>query len=430
MPGSRSSASSSRSRSHSGRSSAARVAHPPHARRSWAWLGLLAGFSMVVGPSVALSQAGPEPIVIRRGGVYTGTYRSLNAQQPCITIATDEPVTLRGCVLSGTGDLIRATQGWARLTVVDCRGYGLPPTQDQEARGHFLVAEGATALRIEHNYLEQTRGISVLRWNGDGTATQTLAVRYNQARNIDSRYRNGGGTMANFVGLDKVNNLPNLEIAWNEVINEPNNSLVEDNIAIYSSGGTAQSPFRVHDNYVQGAYPFPATADKFSGTGMIIDGDPHSSQGYVEAYNNQFVSTCNSAMNIAAGHDINYHHNRLVTAAVLPDGSRLPTAYTGIAVFNGCHQANFGNIRVDSNIIGYVQWGRENPYQNRQDEGDYGLRIVTNTEHLPNPVTRQTEQAEFTRWQQKLRVQNLRVGPAPQAPARRTGKNTVVHAVR
>jgi hypothetical protein len=362
------------------------------------------------------AQQGPDPIVIRKGGVYTGTYRSTDSGTPCVTIATTAPVTLRNCTLSGAGNLIEANIGNAQLTVINCRGYGLVPSQDQTARGHFVVASGAKSVRIEHNYLEQTAGINIYQWNGDGSAGQTLTVRYNQARNIDSRYRNGGHTLSNFVGLNAVRVLANLEIAWNQVVNEPNNSLVEDNIAIYNSGGTARSPFRVHDNYVQGAYPYPAASEKYSGTGLIVDGDKDSSQGYIEAYNNQFVSTCNSAMNIASGHHVRYHHNRIVTSGLLPDGLPLGSAYTGIAVFNCCHQAAFGHHQVDHNTIGYVQWGRSSPYPNRQDEADYGLRIHANTEHLSNPVTLRTELAEWERWQQKLRKQALMVGPVlPQA---------------
>ncbi|TGE14042.1 hypothetical protein [Hymenobacter elongatus] len=378
------------------------------------WLVLLTGLSLLVGPSRAVPATGPAPLIIRRGGTYTGSYRSTDSQVPCITIATKEPVTLRNCVLSGAGNLIEAKQGWAQLTVVDCRGYSLLPSQDQVQRGYFLVADAAQSVRIENNYFEQTAGISIYQWNGDGSAAQTLTVRYNQAKNIDSRYRNGGGTLTNFLGLNGVRGLRNLEIAWNEVINEPNKSLVEDNIALYNSGGTAQSPFRIHHNYVQGAYPYPATAAKFSGTGMIVDGDQASNQGFIEAYNNHFVSTCNSAMNIASGHDVYYHDNRLVTSGLLPDGSHLPSAYTGIAVFNAYNQASFGNFKVDNNTIGYVQWGRNSPYQDRQDEADYGFKILTNTQHLPNPITLQTEKDEYIRWLGKVRKQGIRLGPAAQ----------------
>ena len=58
--------------------------------------------------------------------------------------------------------------------------------------------------------------------------------------------------------LDKVRHLAGVEIAWNEVINEPGNSAVEDNISIYLSSGTPQSPIRIHDNFIRGAFPISA----------------------------------------------------------------------------------------------------------------------------------------------------------------------------
>ena len=364
------------------------------------------------------------PLVITQGGTYTGNYRSNTSGVPAITIQTSQPVILENCIIASAGDLIDGKPAQADLTIRNCKGYGLTPSADNTRRGYFVAVNGARNLRVENNYFEQCMGINVHTWVGNGTPSQTLTIRYNKVKNIDSRYRNSGNTYTNFVGMDKVANLANQEIAWNEVINEPNNSLVEDNINFYDSGGTAQSAVKVHDNYIQGAYPFPATAPDFFGTGMIIDGTDINTQGYVEVYNNQIVSACNSAMNIAAGHDIYYHNNRLVTAAVLPDGTRLPSAYAGIAIFNSSQAPAFGNIRVDNNTIGYVHFGRSNPYQDRQDEGDYGLQIVTNTQHLPNPVTRATEQQEYTLWQQKLQQNGVSLGAGgtatstpPPAPA-------------
>ena len=377
---------------------------------------LLPGLSPVQAQAPNVTYSGP--LVITQGGTYSGNYRSTDPNTPAIKVQTTQPVVIENCIIAGVGELIDARSNGTNLIVRNNRGYGLPQTQDNVPRGRFINANQARSLRIENNYLEHTTGITIHMWSGDGSPAQTLTVRYNQAKNIDARYRNGGSTFGNFIGLDKVYALKNMEIAWNQVINEPNNSLVEDNIALYNSGGTAQSPFRVHDNYVQGAYPYPADSPKFSGTGMIIDGDKTNTQGFIEAYNNQFVQTCNSGMNIAAGHHVRYHHNRIVMSGLLPDGTRLPSAYTGIAVFKGYEQSSFGNHQVDNNTIGYVQWGRSNPFPDRQDEADYGIRIITNTQHLPNPVTRDTEANEFTIWQQKLRKQGVQVGPGVRSAAR------------
>ncbi|UOQ50802.1 Ig-like domain-containing protein [Hymenobacter cellulosivorans] len=355
------------------------------------------------------------PLTITQGGTYTGNFKSTNSRVPCILIQTTQPVIIENCILAGAGDLILANAGGYNLTVRNNRGYGLQQSLDNERHGRFLEVNGARSVTIENNYFEHTTGIAIYQWSGDGSASQTLKVRRNVAKNMDGRYRNGGGTFCNFLGLNQVKALSNVEVAWNQVINEPNNSLVEDNINFYNSGGTASSPMSIHDNYVQGAYPFPATDTKFTGTGMIVDGDGSSQQGYLDATQNQFVSTCNSAMNIAGGHHVRYTQNRMVTSGLLPNGTKLNATYCGIAVFNFYQQALFGNHLVDNNTMGMVKWGANNPFPNRNDNGDYGFPIHTNTQHLPNPITLQTEQDEWTRWINKLKANGITIG---------TGTNT------
>ncbi|TGE29295.1 Ig-like domain-containing protein [Hymenobacter metallicola] len=353
------------------------------------------------------------PITITQGGTYTGNFKSTNSRVPCITIQTTQPVIIENCILAGAGDLILANAGGYNLTVRNNRGYGLQQSIDNERHGRFLEVNSAKSVTVENNYFEHTTGIAIYMWSGDGSPAQTLKVRRNMAKNIDGRYRNGGGTFCNFLSANKVANLANVEVAWNQVVNEPNNSLVEDNINFYNSGGTAQSPINVHDNYVQGAYPYPATGNAFTGTGMIIDGTGDSQQGYLDAMNNQFVSTCNSAMNIAGGHHVRFNNNRMVTSGLLPNGQKLNATYCGIAVFNFYQQAVFGSHQVDGNVMGMVKWGANNPFPDRNDNGDYGFQIHTNTQHLPNPITLQTEQAEWTRWVSKLQQNGITIGTGP-----------------
>ncbi len=38
--------------------------------------------------------------------------------------------------------------------------------------------------------------------------------------------------------LDHVQGVPHMEIAWNQIVNEPDRSAVEDTISAYASGGT------------------------------------------------------------------------------------------------------------------------------------------------------------------------------------------------
>jgi hypothetical protein len=366
---------------------------------------------------------GDAALVITHGGTYTGTYRNTSSGTACIRVATTEPVVLDGCTLTGPGNLIEAGEG-ADLTVRNCRGQGLAPTTDQQAPGRFLDVYRPSRLTVEHNEFTQTSGIVVNRWSGISATGPTLTVRYNRVRNIDGRWRDGkGSTPSSFLILNTVQSLPRVDIAFNEVVNAPDKSLVEDNINLYNSAGTAQSPLHVHDNFVRGAYPFPATADKFTGTGLTSDGDAKTLEeaaGFIEADHNQFVATGNAAMNLAAGHDIYYHHNRAVTSGTLPDGQRFRAGHAGLGVFNYYHQppSVFFNNRVEQNTVGYVSWGGHAPAANRQDLSEGACAPCTGTVHLLGPITLATEELEWKSWQQKLKQKGVVVGPLPhQQPA-------------
>ena len=381
----------------------------PHYLLSW----LLIATGLLPGRAVAQTISYAAPLVITKGGTYSGNYQSLDSNVPCILVNTTAPVVLQGCRLAGAGHLIQSGTG-ANLTIRDCTGTGLTPSVDGRPPGHFLGSYQSQSLVVEHNSFSGTSGIVVDRWAGN---SGTLTVRYNQARNVDGRWRNNGGSsLCSFLQLNTVTNLPGVEIAFNEVINTPNQSLVEDNINFYNSSGTAGSPMRVHDNFVRGAYPYPATSGTYTGSGLTTDGDASAlgtAAGYIEASANQFVSTCNAGMNIAAGHDINYHDNRLVSSGLLPDGTRLRTTYAGTAVFNYYNQPAgvFFNNRSVNNTIGYVRWGSSSPYPNRQDLSPGNCATCTGTINLPNPVTLASEDNEYAFWQQKLAQNGVVLGP-------------------
>ncbi|WP_156126299.1 hypothetical protein [Hymenobacter sp. DG25B] len=376
---------------------------------------VLTGACLTMESSQAFLSEGPNgPLVIRQGGTYSGTFISTDASRPCVRILTREPVLLRNSYLKGSGHLIEAAPG-AWLTVENCYGRGVLPQIPETARGRFLVAEGARMLRIEHCTMEQTTGIYVLRWSGEGTPEETLTVRYNRSRNIDGRYWNGGRTRASWLSLDKVWRVPGIEIAWNQVINEPDSSLVEDNINFFNSSGTPEKPIQLHNNYIQGAYPYPATSPQYSGSGIMMDGQGATAEtttAYVQAYSNQVINTCNAGMSIAAGHDIRFFQNRVVHSAHLPDGRYLPSTFAGLAIFNHYNMDSsvFNRHSIDHNVVGYNNQNYSAPVSGRQDEHRHACTSCSAQQHLPNPITRRTEQLEWRLWKRKLRRHQVKVG--------------------
>ena len=98
-------------------------------------------------------------------------------------------------------------------------------------------------------------------------------IRSNRARNMNGLLSDGNGgylpgegsnrSQARFIQFDRVQSVPGIDVGWNEVINYPGRSLVEDNIDIYGSGGTPNQPLEIHDTYIQGAYPYKAAQDAY-----------------------------------------------------------------------------------------------------------------------------------------------------------------------
>lgn len=345
------------------------------------------------------------PLRITSGGTYSGAWRSDDPNTAAVVIATDEPVIIENCFVRTAQWGFREGAPGVDLTIRNCQ---IRPTPGNKGQAHAINIASASNLRIENNYFEDVDGIEIYQWWVESTPAQTLHVVGNRAKNISTH-------MGNFVILNTVGQLRDAEIAWNEVINEPDMSSVEDNINIYNSSGVAGSPLRIHNNFVWGAFPNPALAERFTGTGITTDGssdDPAKITAHVHAYDNQFVGTCNAAMNIAAGHDITYERNRMITSAKLADGRELNATHAATAIFDfyNAGPTKFYNHRVDDNIIGFVSPGYNRPYADRNDGSWDGCDTCSNTS-LPNPITYAMEEDEYARWQAKVAAAGRLIGP-------------------
>src|SRR5690606_2310004 len=174
-----------------------------------------------------------------------------------------------------------------------------------------------------------------------------------------------------FVQFNQVKNISHAEIAWNEVINEPYNSRVEDNINIFRSSGTKASPILVHNNFISGGYTIKPELNgefdeegyrqfwKYSGGGILLgDGSGHNKKelsAHVRGFQNQVISTTNYGIAIYAGIDIQYFNNRILSSGYLPDGQFNANQNIGIHVWNGSRSINFINNYAYDNLVGWIR---------------------------------------------------------------------------
>lgn len=348
-----------------------------------------------------------DQIVITQGGTYSGQWQSLDPNVPAVLVATTEPVIIQNSLIRGRGNLISTSGGGVNLTVVNTRGYGLNPEVAGMIPGRFVNAEGVVNVDIENSYMEGTSGIYVYDYQGDYSAGQTVKVLKNSAHNIDGRFSDGAGgwladgELVQFFQMNGIQNLPGVEIGWNQIINDPDDSLVEDNINIYASSGTPTSPIAIHDNYIQGAYALNAAVNAdYSGGGIMLS-DGGSS--YVQAFNNQVISTSNYGIAIASGHDNSFFNNRIISSGLLPTGQAIAAQNVGAYIWNMDSSPVFYNNSGSGNLIGWMKNGQRNDYWTpNASNWSYGA--------WPGTVSSATEAGEWTFWQNKLATSGVMVG--------------------
>lgn len=325
------------------------------------------------------------PLVITAGGAYSGNWESTDPATYAVDVRTVRPVILENCNIRGKSDPLVRAVAHAHVTIRNCSAYGVLPDLATRPRGHLLNGVFAYA-DVENNYLEHTSGIQLAGGQRPTVANTraTIRVLRNRVEDVDGRLPPGSPCPGeaqsvstgfychvHFVGLLGVRSDPNVEIAWNEVINEPGESAMEDVILVISSSGLPAAPIDIHDNYVQGAGPpDPATDQKWGGSGinggddLVLDrSDPHRRDpafvsAYVHVHDNQVVGGANWAFCVVAAHDVIVERNRAVHSGLLPDGRTIATN-THAVVFYDIYGLNARGPVVSANAarnnaVGYT----------------------------------------------------------------------------
>ncbi|MGD1046671.1 MAG: T9SS type A sorting domain-containing protein [Bacteroidota bacterium] len=347
-------------------------------------------------PTPPPTQGFSGPITITQGGTYSVHVVSQN-QGPAITIATPDPVTITNSVIEGTSKLITCSTFHVKLTVINSDLYGLYPGGTGNHADLAVDLYKFDYLHFMHNHIYQNGGINLVLWSGSYQGGSPIVVKYNYAYNIDGRLTDGiggysGSVITCFVQLNTDTNAAGVEIAWNEVENIPNQSRVEDNISIFASSGTANSPIDIHDNFIRGGYPFPADdATVYTGAGITL-GDYGGN--FEVARNNQVIETTGAGIDICGGTNETIHDNRIVATKCKQ------TYGVGILILNQYAWAPFGNNKSYNNIVGWYR----SASGFRQDWNLPGDVLDSNNVHLNGdgtPITLTDVANEYAIWQNK-----------------------------
>jgi hypothetical protein len=368
------------------------------------------------------------PLVVKKGGIYSGNWESKDPNVPAVSIQTSEPVTIENANIRSKGSLIKGFGN--RIVIRNVKAYGLNPNIRGRSVGWFVSAEEFYSVRVENSYAENTLGIYLRKFKGNPESGETATIIKNKFKNVNGLPSNGSGGylldkpdgIAHTIQFNDVTRIKNAEIAWNEIVNEPGKSQVEENINMYVSGGTPDSPILIHDNYIQGGYNAqPTRKTGYAGGGIIVgDGSIYnpSVTGYTKVYKNQIVSTTNQGIAIAGGTGNHVYENRIIGSGLLPDGSRIVSQNVGIYMWNSdaskAHNVSiFANNSMSNN---YVAWTKVGIDGNTTNNPWWLPDCTTGNSTCGGNVdggkaTLEAERQEYINWRKKLSEAQIFLGP-------------------
>ena len=296
---------------------------------------LVAGFQIKTDDASAVTFSGP--ITITSGGTYSPISSGVD-------INTTQPVTLVNCSIRATNRHLVTVAPGANVTIRNCSFEGSATPNNAGYRGIF--ASSPASLSVTDNDFLHIAAVKVVG------GTPTISILRNRIRDVIGDETNCcGGGYAPGLQLSNLTS-PNAEIAWNEIINKPGQSNMEDGVNLFAaSGSDAAHPIRIHNNFIWGAYPLPIT-DRYSGGG-ILTGDGGGGTHNITATNNQVVGTTNYGLQIGGGTNNHFDNNRVVASGTTADGTPIPAMNVGGTFWT--YNTAPSNSTMNNNVVGWMR---------------------------------------------------------------------------
>lgn len=345
----------------------------------------LAGLYSTAGATPVNPTTQPAALVITKGGVYTGTYATVDIKAPA-----GQLVDLERCTFTGPGDCVDQTTP-CDLKIWNC-------TFSTNSPNKAVSVWDFGTVDIEHNLLNGTGGILV---HSNGHA-KSVNISYNRGNNITGKTGATSRVKTSFIQVYRV--YCQQSIWWNHLENKPGDSATEDAISELLAGGANASALAdISNNFINGVYNWPRVAG-FSGSAImafdpggafsVVDG------GYTHVHDNQVCNSENEAYAMAGANNVELDHNRAVLEL-----SATKFVTTGYRAWNWADKTvKFGTASSFHDNVSC--WPRASG-----KHYDYSIDApVTNTNNQPFTST---AAAELARWQQKCDAAKICVGPLP-----------------
>jgi hypothetical protein len=338
---------------------------------------------VIVVPPVPPS--GTLPAVIDRGGTYSGSIK-VNQSTPAVRITTSEPVTINASLIEnlGNGGNLECFAANADVTIKGTTFNG--------GVWRAINARGFKKFRIENNNFNKTWGIRLDNCVSGGS------IHFLRNKGVNTQYYN---QLSHFFQCGNMPSTASIEVAWNEHINEFGKSLSEDVISIFASHNA-----RVHNNYVQGAYPMTTDgtspgASAYRGGGILC-GDGGGDDNWI--FDNQIVDCQNYIVAISGG-----ARNRVFNNRGFSDSQRFTKLSSGgqggVIYGYGGHQITQAEFK--GNTLGCIRPGGA-----RSDWWVSDPATVVNNFNADNTHYSGAFDiaAEFAAWQAKCVANGITVG--------------------
>ena len=216
----------------------------------------------------------------------------------------------------------------SNVQLIDVACYNTNPVMDGLERNRNISFFKPYSVEAQYITMESGGGFYIDHWNGDNSAASIVKLRNFRVRNVIGK----NGAFRHAIQLSNCRT-KNLVIEYIEVFNEENKSRTEDTINFYNSGGWDADNFALCQGfYLDGAFPYGATATTFTGAQLSADGSGQASElpsAYIKITDAWLVRACGAAANIATGNDISYKRLYIVSNGYLNDGTRTKSAYRG-----------------------------------------------------------------------------------------------------
>jgi hypothetical protein len=285
------------------------------------------------------------PITITAGGTYTGNWESLDPAVPAVTVSTSQPVTIINSRIRSRQNCIRHGADFVDLTVNNCSLESLNPGVVGQAHGHCISLW--RPLRVEVTNCNFFRGGLLLQGGGFLTTPTALIVRRNRAFDITGLRSDGtttgyqdeatfGQVPRQFLQIAQMVDIPNARVEWNQVVNRPGASRVEDSISVYASSGLPGDRMLIANNFIYGGFhQNPYSAGTVSMTGILAEFDASNvtvarSPRYITIEHNQVVAYSNLGISVQ-GNNNTIRYNHVVRSRQRMDGL-VPYGDNGITI--------------------------------------------------------------------------------------------------